>query len=263
MYLEVISRKPLASPKRTPLLFVHGAWHGAWCWAEYFLDYFAENGYAAYAMDLRGHGNSSGKDRLRWTSLSDYVDDVALTVNGFPSAPVIIGHSMGGAVVQKYLETHSAPAAVLLASAPPAGIFSSSLVIARRHPGIISRVLFGLSMFPIISTPDLAREAFFSTSLPEDKLLNYFSRMQDESYRAFLDMIITNLPKPERINTSVLVLGAANDSIFKTREIEATAKAYKTSPVIFPDMAHDMMLESGWKEVADHIITWLTEKGIN
>jgi hypothetical protein len=32
--LEVITYKPLSSPRPTPLLFVHGAWHGAWCWIE-------------------------------------------------------------------------------------------------------------------------------------------------------------------------------------------------------------------------------------
>jgi hypothetical protein len=39
----------------------------------------------------------------------------------------------------------------------------------------------------------------------------------------------------------------------------ATARAYGTTAVIFPDMAHDMMLESGWHAVADHMITWLEQ----
>ncbi len=41
-----------------PLLFIHGAWHGAWCWDEHFLDFFANNGFHAVALSLRGHGNS-------------------------------------------------------------------------------------------------------------------------------------------------------------------------------------------------------------
>jgi hypothetical protein len=42
--LEVISRQPERRRFKTPLLFVHGAWHGAWCWEEKFLPYFADRG---------------------------------------------------------------------------------------------------------------------------------------------------------------------------------------------------------------------------
>jgi pimeloyl-ACP methyl ester carboxylesterase len=263
MNLEVISRQPTVSLKSTPLLFVHGAWHGAWCWTEHFLDYFASLGYAAHALSLRGHGTSWGREHLRWTKLSDYVTDVVQVAKGLPKPPVVIGHSMGGAVVQKYLKINEAPAAVLLASVPPTGIIASSLRIAHRHPGPFAKVTFQLSMYPLVSTPELTREAFFSSTISDEKLTYYFNLLQDESYRAFLDMITLNLPKPKRINTPILVLGGANDTIFNISEIEATARAYNTNPVIFSGMAHDMMLESEWKTVADRIIAWLSEKEIN
>jgi pimeloyl-ACP methyl ester carboxylesterase len=48
--------------------------------------------------------------------------------------PVLIGHSMGGMVIQKYLELHQIPAAVLMASAPPKGLLASTLRIAGKHP---------------------------------------------------------------------------------------------------------------------------------
>ncbi len=50
--LEVITYKPLSSPRPTPLLFVHGAW----CWAEHFLPYFSAKGYECHALSLWGHG---------------------------------------------------------------------------------------------------------------------------------------------------------------------------------------------------------------
>jgi pimeloyl-ACP methyl ester carboxylesterase len=259
MDLEVITRQPVTTPRHTPLLFIHGAWHGAWCWTEHFLDYFAARGYTSHALSLRGHGTSPGRDRLRWTSLSDYVADVAQVASQMPVPPVVIGHSMGGAIVQKYLEVHKAPAAVLLASAPPAGIMASCLRIARRQPGPVIKVFLRLSMYPMVSTPELAREACFSSAISDDELTRFFNRLQDESFRAFLDMIMVNLPKPERIKAPVLVLGGASDTIFTTSEIEATAKAYHTRAVIFPEMAHDMMLETGWQSVADRIIDWLSE----
>ncbi len=45
-------------------------------------------------------------------------------------------------------------------------------------------------------------------------------------------------------------------------EVEATARAYGTKAEMFPDMAHDMMLESGWQSVADRILGWLSERGL-
>jgi pimeloyl-ACP methyl ester carboxylesterase len=262
MNLEVISKQPISSPRPSPLLFVHGAWHGAWCWAEHFLDYFAAHGYAAYALSLRGHGTSEGRGRLRWTSLSDYVADVIQIAGQLPKPPVVIGHSLGGAVVQKYLETHAAPAAVLLASVPPAGVLATTLRIARRHPMEFAKTNILLSLYPLVGTPTLTRESFFSPSMSDNQVLSYFALIQDEAYHAFLDILAFNLPRPKRVNTSMLVMGAVNDTIFHPDEIEATARAYRTQAVIFPDMAHDMMLDTGWQTVADGISAWLNEKGI-
>ena len=101
--LEVLSRRPSAARNAPPILFVHGARHAAWCWDEYFLDYFAANGYAAHAVSLRGHGGSEGQSGLWRHRIRDYVDDVAAVAAALPAAPIVVGHSMGGFVVQKFL----------------------------------------------------------------------------------------------------------------------------------------------------------------
>ena len=118
--LEVIDKGTCSESHPAPLLFVHGAWHAAWCWDENFLGFFAEKGYRTLALSLRNHGNSYKKNP-RTCSVADYVSDVASVANSLPAQPVVIGHSMGGLVVQKYLEKHSAPAGVLLASMPVGG----------------------------------------------------------------------------------------------------------------------------------------------
>src|SRR5512142_1885169 len=132
MKLEIISKYPADGPHPTPLLFIHGMMHAAWCWDVHFLDYFAQHGYAAYAVNLRGHGNSQGRENLRWTRISHFVEDLATAVQQLPSPPILIGHSMGGFIIQKYLEVHTAPAAVLLSSASPAGLLPTVLRVARR-----------------------------------------------------------------------------------------------------------------------------------
>ncbi len=263
MQLEMIAKYPAERTHPTPLLLIHGMMHAAWCWDVHFLDYFAQRGFAAYAVNLRGHGNSEGRESLRWTRIADYVQDLRDAVQQLPSAPILIGHSMGGFIIQKYLEDHTAPAAVLLSSPSPAGLWPAALKNARRHPLIFARVGLTLSPFTLVATPELAREAFFSEDLPEEQLREYWKQMQDDSIMAFLDMIALDLPKPAKVKTPLLVLGVARDNMLEPAEIEATAQAYHARCEIIPDAAHNSMLDPHWQSVADRIQSWLTENERN
>lgn len=257
MHLEVIKETPSEITHPNPILFIHGMWHAAWCWAEYFLPYFSQHGYAAYAISLRGHGGSEGKKNLRWSSLDDYVADVAHVVSQMEKPPILVGHSMGGMIVQKYLEKNKTPAAVLLASIPPKGVLATTARTFIRHPLPVIKSSLTLSMSPIVSTPELVQEAFFSAQMPKEKVMAYFSRLQEESFRAFLDMLALNLPHVSRIDSPLLVLGAKNDRMISTKEVEATARAFCVKAELFDDMAHDMMLEHDWQDVANRILDWL------
>ena len=261
MHLEILSREP-AQARATPILFVHGAWHGAWCWDVHFLDYFAQHGYRVYAPSLRGHAGSEKRKSLRVTRIADYVADIAQVASQIEPAPVVVGHSMGGLVVQKYLESHAAPAGVLLASVPPRGVLRTTLNIAGRHPLRFAAVNLTWSLYPLVSTPRLTREHFLSADTPDEQVQAVFQRVQDEAYVGFLDMLALNLPRPRRVRAPMLVLGAEHDRIFTRREVEATARAYQAVACMFPGMAHDMMLEAGWRDVADTILAWLDQRGM-
>jgi pimeloyl-ACP methyl ester carboxylesterase len=262
MKLEIISRYPSGKAHATPLLFVHGAWHAAWCWDVHFLDYFARHGYAAHALSLRGHGGSEGREGLRWMRIADYVADVAQAASQLPSPPVLIGHSMGGFIVQKYLEQHSAPAVVLLASVPPEGVIATTLRAARLHPLIFAKANLTLSLAPLLATPRLAREFLFSKDLPEDEVLSHWKRLQDESYLAWLDMLAFSLPRPGTAKPPMLVLGGANDIALKPREIKTTARAYTAPYEMIDGVGHDMMLDTRWQTVAERIQAWLQENAL-
>lgn len=257
MKLEIISRSPPGAMHAAPLLFVHGALHGAWCWELHFLDYFSEHGFAAHAVNLRGHGRSEGRERLRWTRIAAYVEDLTSAIRQLGSTPILVGHSMGSFIIQKYLEDHSAPAAVLLTPPPPTGLGAATLRIARRHPLAFARINLTLSLLPLVATPTLARDAFFSADLPEAQLQGYWERMQDDSFLGFLDMLLLDLPKPPRAATPMLVLGAERDNMLTPGEIHATAKACGAEVDIIPGVAHNMMLELRWQAVAERILTWL------
>ena len=237
MKLEIISKHPVENQHLTPLLFIHGTLHTASCWDVHFLGYFAQHGYAAHAVNLRGHGKSEGREKLRWTRIADFVEDVAGVVRQLPSPPILIGHSMGGFIVQKYLEEHDAPAAVLLSSPSPSGLLPTALRTARRQPWAFAKVNLTLSLLPLLATPQLVGEAFFSSDLPHEKLLEYWKQTQDDSFTAFLDMVVLDLPNPKKVKTRLLVLGAARDNMIAPREVQATARkerrrAYLRTPQI-------------------------------
>ncbi len=259
MKLEMISKYPSDGAHPTPLLFIHGTLFTASCWEAHFLDYFAQHGFASHAINLRGHGKSEGRGKLRWTRIADFVEDVANVVRELPSPPVLIGHSMGGFITQKYLEDHAAPAAVLLSSPSPTGLLPTAMRMARRYPLVFAKVNLTLSLLPLITAPKLAREAFFSEDLPDEQFLEYWKQMQDDSFAAFVDMVALDLPKPAKVKTPLLVLGAARDNMIGAREIEATAQAYNTQAEIIPDVAHNSMLDPRWPRVAERILGWLNE----
>jgi pimeloyl-ACP methyl ester carboxylesterase len=259
--LEVISKHPIERTHATPLLFVHGAWHGAWCW-ENFLPYFAEQGYEVHALSLRGHGSSEGRDGIRWYSVKNYVEDVARVVKTLSPSPVLICHSMGGYVLQKYLETHTAPAGVLLATIPTVGIIGMLLRMLRRHPASTLKALLLLNPWYFVSTPALAKDYLFSDDYPDEKFLEYYPYIQSESFRMALEAAVLNLPRPKKVKTPLLVLGAEHDRVFTVAEQRKTAQAYNTEAILYPDMAHDMMLEQGWDSVADRILTWLKSNNL-
>lgn len=262
--LEVIDKGQPGQEHPHPLLFVHGAFQGAWSWDAHFLDFFADRGFRVLAPSLRGHSLSPADKSLRRCSISDYVDDVSSVANKLTTQPIPIGHSMGGFVVQKYLESHDAPAAVLLASAPPRGHLRSLLRTIRQHP-------WGCTRFAVSGRPDHlyggtmagARDLFFAPTTPDSVVREGSERLQADSTRAILgDMVALKLVDTARVTTPLLVLGGESDAIYHPSDVHATARAYGTHATLIPQIGHSMALEPKWATVAGHILSWLTERGL-
>lgn len=260
MKLETITRTPANQKYKTPLLFVHGMWHGAWCWDEFFLPFFADAGYHVTALSLRGHAGSEGK--ITGSSIMDYVQDVEEVAKTLPTPPVLVGHSMGGFIVQKFLERNTAPAGVLLASAPPYGVWNGTWLVFKHSPLTLLKILTRFRLQPVVETPESARWAFFSEDMPREQLLKYHAKMNDESFRMYLDLLGLNLVRTKKVKIPLLVLGAKDDTVISNGDVEKTARAYATTAEMFPHMAHDMMLEKGWQAVAERIAKWLEEKSL-
>ncbi|WP_290652906.1 alpha/beta hydrolase [Aquisalimonas sp.] len=258
--LEVIHRAPSATRRRDvpPLLFVHGAYGGAWCWDEHFLPWFAAHGFDAYALSLRGHGVSHGRERLHQSSIRDYVADLRHVVAGMETPPVLIGHSMGGMVVQKYLEQFRASAAVLMASVPPGGLGNSVMRLTTADPLLLAQLSMVQGGARDLVDKDNAGRGILSEDLDPKLRIAYGARMQSESHRALMDMTFMDLPRRWRMHLPpMLVLGASQDSLFSIDEVKRTARTYRADLQIYPEMAHAMMLESGWPLPAREIRDWV------
>lgn len=263
MKLEVLSHHPKSNDREIPILFIHGQMHGAWCWDDFFLPYFAEKGYHAYALSLRGHCGSEGQEGLKRYSLDDYVEDVADVATKLKKPPVVVGHSMGGAIVQRYLISHFAPAAVLMNSCPPFGMWHVALRMFRRHPLIAFKSLVTQNPEALFGNVDLWRETMLPLDMPEADALKHYARKTGESARVNNDMFLLRLyMRPKKVRTPLLVLGAEKDMTVIPAHIEKTAKMYGAKAMVFPALAHCMMLGDGWRQVADYMINWLGQRGL-
>jgi pimeloyl-ACP methyl ester carboxylesterase len=77
-------------------VLVHGAWHGAWCW-EQVVPRLAARGHAVRAIDLPGHGaDPAPPGAVDW---DDYMGRMGEVIADGDEPPILVGHSLGGAVI--------------------------------------------------------------------------------------------------------------------------------------------------------------------
>lgn len=261
MYLETITRYPTGKAQSTPLVFVHGAFAAAEIWDVHFLPYFAQHGYQAHALSLRGHGASEGRAKLRCWRLADYVADLAEIIRALPKDPILIGHSMGGMVIQKYLESYPAAGVVLMASVPPQGILASLWGMAISNPLLLYKLTLSQSLGTPLADMTTLREAMFSNKTPDACVAQYLPKMQEESNWVTLDMLgwdpLRLLPHHR---LPMLVMGAARDAFFSSGLMHSIARHYHAEVVIIPNIAHAMMLETNWEQAAEQLLHWLTHQ---
>jgi pimeloyl-ACP methyl ester carboxylesterase len=258
--LELLYWPETEAAQRAPLVFVHGAYVGAWCWAEHFLGWFGAQGYPAYALSLRGHGRSAGRDGLHQFGLDDYADDLGCALAGLSRPPVLIGHSMGAMVVQKYLERGTAAATAFVCPVPPTGLLPASWALAITRPALFAEInAMAMGGRP---TPAALREALFAGPMEAGQLNRHYERMQAESRRALLDMSWWGLPLRSRMNLPAsLVLAAELDVLIPRAQAELAARHLGAEFRLLPGLGHAVMLDTGWQSAAEALRSWLAAQG--
>ena len=123
-------------PAKTPLVFLHGIGGAARAWRGQ-LDAFGDR-YRAIAWDMPGYGGSSPLPTVSIATLADALQDFLAQLGAIK--PILVGHSIGGMIVQQWLVRHpNAASAVVLAQTSPAfgkadGDWQKSFIDARLGP---------------------------------------------------------------------------------------------------------------------------------
>jgi non-heme chloroperoxidase len=256
--LEVRKRLPATASRKPPLLFVHGGYCDAWFWEPYFLPWFAARGYAAYALSLRGHGTSGGADTLFIAGLGDYEADVEHVAGTLDTPPVLIGHSMGAAIVERIVAKRPVRGAALLAPVPPAGLLPIASRLAASHPDYLMQ-MGGVD--PSRLSADVLqalRPFYFSPHVPAKILAEAARHLSPESPRALFDLSLRlHWALPQKDHRPMFVLGAEADLICTPEDVRATALHHNVEATILPGLAHLLMLEPEWAQVARALEGWL------
>src|ERR1700752_3398420 len=120
-----------------PVVFLHGIGGGGRSFGPQTAS-FASAGYQPIALDLPGYGTRAPVEAMSFEALAEDVE-FTLSQNAL-ERPVLVGHSMGGMVVQPMLRRrpHDYAAAVLSCTSPafgnPAGDFQTKFVADRLAP---------------------------------------------------------------------------------------------------------------------------------
>jgi pimeloyl-ACP methyl ester carboxylesterase len=262
--LEIIGTKPEHTSKGV-IVFVHGACHAAWCW-ENFQQFFGGNGYETLAISLPGHGKSVSEKRLNDIRLDDYVNAVRQVINKYP-AVFLVGHSMGGGVVQKLIneDVGRVKAAVLISTAPPnksnkTTVAVLKLILSNDPRGKAFMKVASMMSTKIATDPETVRtSAFFSGRITKEAAEKYISLLQLESKKALNDVAKLKIDC-STVNIPVFVITSKNDDCVILEQQKRIAHEYNREAIILDDLCHDMMLDPDWEISAKAVLDCI--KGI-
>ncbi|MCB9227797.1 MAG: alpha/beta hydrolase [Chitinophagales bacterium] len=243
-------------PKET-IVFVHGAWHGAWCWEAFFIPFFKKQGFNCYTYNILKHDKPGDTKGINALSIANYVEQLEEIMIPFNNKAIIIAHSMGGLIVQKYLEKHPCKKVILLTPVPYYGVINTTLRFFTKklysYPALLS-----FNLYKLVNTEPKASWAFFSKQIPLEKRLEYSQKLCSESFKAFLNMLFPNIKINYHTKIPMLIIAAENDVIFHVKEERKTAAYYNADFALIPNTAHDVMLDTNYQAVLDKMMEWLS-----
>ncbi len=259
--LFVRSWRP-STPPRAVLVLCHGfnSHSGYFTWAG---EQFAANSLAAYAVDLRGRGQSAG-ERFYVETFDDYVADLAALVAhakaAEPDVPVVVlGHSAGGVTACLYTLDHGSEIA---------GLICEDFAFEVPAPDFALAVLKGLShVAPHASSLSLKNEDF-SRDPDVVAAMNTDPLIKGEA-QPFATMAAI-VRADERLKSSfgaitlpVLIIHGTADKAARmsgSRHFYEQAGSVDKTLKLYEGRFHDPLNDLGKEEVMGDILGWLGQR---
>jgi pimeloyl-ACP methyl ester carboxylesterase len=244
VYIEHASA---AQPTAAPIVFVHGGMHGSWVWDKW-LPYFAVTGRHCYSFSWFGRNGSRELPDPAFAARTqaDTVEELETVVAHVGQTPIMIAHSMGATVVQKYAEKHPTLAQVLLA---PSICAEVGVIDAQFHYALDA---------PVEPPPfDLAWQLFLG-GCPEEDARRYHALLTRESPTAMKQAILAETSVDRtRISGPSLMVAAEHDVVVPAEAVRRSATHFGSDYLFLADRSHNMVLEPRWQDTADRILAWL------
>lgn len=241
---------------------VHGfnSHGGQYVWAG---ERLAASGYAAYALDLRGRGKSSG-ERFYVEAIDEYLADVdallALARSREPGLRVfLLGHSAGGVISSVYALDHQAELA---------GLVCESFAYRVPAPGFALQAIKGLSHIAPrlqvlrLKNEDFSRDPAWVRMLDSDPLTAgenqpaiTVAAMQRGNER--LDREIP------RITLPLLILHGTDDKATLpkgSRLFHERAGSRDKTLKLYEGHVHDLLADTGREQVMADIESWIAAR---
>jgi pimeloyl-ACP methyl ester carboxylesterase len=249
------------------IVFITGTFLGNNCWDEWEL-YFESKGYKCMAPawpfkydspeELRNmHPDAS----IASNRLADLTDYFAVIINTLPAQPIMIGHSLGGLIVQLLLQRGLGTAGVAIHSFPPQGVSTLKFSFIKAwweamggfsSTGKTYMISFKKWKYTITNgmTCEQQKQLFYKYAIPESKLV-----IRD----TFKSIAKINFKKT---HAPLLLTSGSHDQIIPASLNYDNYKKYKMSNSItdykeFKGRNHLVFGQSAWKEEADFILYWL------
>ncbi|MDP9848599.1 alpha/beta hydrolase [Streptosporangium lutulentum] len=261
----------------TPVIFIHGLWLHATSWNPW-AELFREAGYEPLAPGWPGDSDTVEESRANPESIADHgIDDVVehytKIIEGLAVKPILIGHSFGGMIAQKLLGRDLAAAAVAIDAAQIKGVLPLPLSALR-------------SAFPVFKNPgnrhravSLTAEQFryaFGNAISAEESDALFERWAIPAPgKPLFEAAAANFDphSPAKVDTAnemrgpLLLITGGKDHTVPEAVTRATLKQYRHSHAVtdikdFPDRAHSLVIDGGWREVADATLSWLRAQAL-
>ncbi|TQS43313.1 alpha/beta hydrolase [Cryptosporangium phraense] len=265
----------MTSEAGIPVVFVHGLWIQASSWAPW-IELYRNAGYRPIAPGWPGDGETATETRahpgrLAGVGLDEITAHYAGIIAGLDEPPIVIGHSVGGAVVQKLNGLASLRAAVVISPAPVRGVRALPLAQLR-------------SSFPVLRNPgNTKRTVALTVEQFRYGFGNALSRSEsDELYEAYaipgpgrpiFEVATSNLRRrsPASVDTRtasrapLLFVAAEHDHTVPAVVTRAAYRLYRDSPAVtelleLSGKAHSCVFDHGWADVAGRIEGWLERR---